>query len=153
MTEQERNVLIARLMADGLDLSQVQTALKNDHGISLTYMELRMIALDLPVDWEQYDSPKEEEAVEEEEDASDEEPAEDAAATGPGQTSVTLNKVQPPGAMLSGQVTFASGAQGDWYIDQFQRFGFTPKGDAEPTQEDMQEFQQELQRMLQGGAY
>ncbi|HAR68066.1 MAG TPA: hypothetical protein DCR55_17970 [Lentisphaeria bacterium] len=150
MSEQERNKIIARLMAEGVELPQVQTILKDEHGVSLTYMELRMIALDLEVNWEQFDTPEPEPDDEEEGGGEAEEGAGEDVA--PGKVSVTLNTVHPPGAMLSGQVTFASGASGDWYIDQMQRFGFTPKGDAEPTPEDMQEFQTELQQMLQSGA-
>ena len=56
-----------------------------------------------------------------------------------------------PGAAVSGTVKFGSGASGEWYLDQFGRLGFIPdEGSGKPDQQDIQEFQVEVQKALGG---
>ena len=53
---------------------------------------------------------------------------------------------------MSGDVTFSSGLKAQWHLDQFGRIGLVPEQEgAQPSQEEVQEFQMELQRQLQGG--
>ncbi len=64
-------------------------------------------------------------------------------------TQVEVSSVVRPGASLSGTVTFASGAHGDWFVDQQGRMGFEPAdGSANPNQSDLQGFQVALRRKL-----
>lgn len=73
-------------------------------------------------------------------------PASDALR---GATTVELSKVVRPGASLSGTVKFGSGASGEWYVDAYGRLGFNPdEGSSQPDQQDIQEFQTELQKAL-----
>ncbi len=66
-----------------------------------------------------------------------------------GATTVEISKVVRPGASLSGTVKFGSGASGEWYVDAYGRLGFTPdEVSAKPDQQDIQEFQTELQKAL-----
>ncbi len=66
-----------------------------------------------------------------------------------GKTTVEISKVVRPGASLSGTVTFGSGASGEWYVDQYGRLGLSlAEGSAKPDQQDVQEFQLELQKQL-----
>ena len=68
-----------------------------------------------------------------------------------GQTTVEVSKVVRPGAAVSGTVKFGSGASGEWYLDQFGRLGFIPdEGSGQPDQQDIQEFQVEVQKALGG---
>ncbi len=149
MTDQERNQLIARKLGEGLSLSDVQRLLAQEYGIRMTYLDLRLLAADLPVDWGPAETAKKPEPVpatvmdEAEDDDEDE-------ASG-GRTVVTLSKLVRPGAAMSGDVTFASGAKAEWFVDTMGRLGLNPSpGSARPTQEDLREFQMELQRKLSG---
>lgn len=73
-------------------------------------------------------------------------PAKDTDAPGlRGKTSVTVNKIQRPGFAATGSVTFGSGASGDWCLDQYGRLMFE-KLNGKPDEQDIQEFQLELQR-------
>ncbi|MGN0867096.1 MAG: hypothetical protein ACI4SG_05415 [Oligosphaeraceae bacterium] len=66
-----------------------------------------------------------------------------------GATTVEVSKVVRPGASLSGTVKFGSGASGEWYVDAYGRLGLNlDEGSAKPDQQDVQEFQVELQKAL-----
>lgn len=170
MNEQERNDFIASRINDGLSLSDIQKELEKN-GVKMTYMELKLLAADLEVNWKKLDpveAPKPEPAKakakakpgaplaaaanDEEGAAYDlDEPetaggvAEEAPA-GAGRAVVTINKVLRPGASLSGDVVFASGAKAEWWVDAYGRLGLNPAaGSAKPSQEDLMDFPQALQ--------
>ncbi len=78
--------------------------------------------------------------------SADNAPAADALRSA---TTVEISKVVRPGASLSGTVKFGSGASGEWYVDAYGRLGFNPdEGSSNPDQQDIQEFQVELQKAL-----
>jgi hypothetical protein len=149
MTDQERNELIARKLSEGMSLSDVQKLLASEHGIQMTYLALRLLAADLPVTWQRAPpKPKQEPAkpvtLEDDDEALDEPH---------GRTVVTVSKLVRPGAAMSGEVTFASGARAEWFLDGMGRLGLNPAADSKrPTQDDLHEFQVELQRKLGGMA-
>lgn len=163
MTDQERNQLIARKLGEGMSLSDLQKLLKNDYGLQMTYLELRLLAAELPVDWgpeKPAAPPPPAEAVSAEgEDLDDDDGDDDGAdhgadaagGLGGGPTTVTVSKLVRPGAAISGDVVFASGAKAEWFVDTMGRLGLNPTaGSARPTQEDLRDFQVELQRQLSG---
>jgi hypothetical protein len=142
METTERDQLIGRLLQEGNTLSDVQKVLEEEHGVKLTYMELRLISSELEVNWSAFDPP-EPKPVLAEPDVLD--------APGPSKTTVTVSKIQRPGAVASGDVTFASGATAEWHFDAMGRLALDPTGSGErPTEEDVQEFQAELQTVMQG---
>ena len=144
MNEQERNQLIGTLLNDGVSLSDIQKILNDEHNINLTYMDLRMITSDLEtLDWERIE-PKVEEEPEEEETSDVTAPPEGCI--------INVSKIVRPGYMMSGDVTFRSGIVADWFIDQSGRLGLDPKGEEKPEEEELMEFQQELQRIASQGA-
>jgi hypothetical protein len=147
MNNQVRNALIAKLMAEGNTLADVQRLLKDEHDVVLTYMELKMIALDLEVDWTQYDKPKPDEDDEGEDQAAAEE--EEEVIEPPGFTTVNVSKVVRPGAAISGDVTFKSGARAEWSLDQMGRLGLNAKTQLQPDEDDLRDFEAELRRALQ----
>jgi len=151
MESESQTALIQELLQAGNSLSEVQKILQNEHDINLTYMELRLIASELEeVSWE-----KQDEALNAAPSPNLTDP-DNVLASGPdapagnGSTTVSVSKVLRPGAVMSGDVTFKSGARAEWYLDQASRLGFTPRENSEkPTEEDLREFQAELQSMLQ----
>ena len=148
MNTDERNRLIAEKLGEGLSLADVQRLLRDEHGITMTYLELRLVVADLEVDWQKQDDAVSAAKVEAE-------AVPDLAAAEPSSgTSITVSKVVRPGASMSGDVEFASGAKAEWFVDAMGRLGLNPtSGSERPTEEDIREFQVELQRKLTGGAY
>ena len=143
MNEEERNRFIAAKLNEGLSLAEVQRVLAEEHDVKMTYFDLRMLVSELDVDWQKQDERKEEETGPKVVEPEPEKPA--------GTTSVTVDKVVQPGASISGEVTFKSGAEAQWFVDNLGRLGLNPKeGSAKPTEEDIREFQMELQRKLGG---
>ena len=70
------------------------------------------------------------------------------AGEAPGKCVVTVNKVNPPGILASGTVTFSSGSTADWYVDQTGRPGIGNLKGEQPTQQEAEEFMVELQKVL-----
>ena len=136
-------------MSEGCSLSEVHKQLAEEYDISLTYLDLRLIAAELEVDWQKQDQKKQEEAKAEAAKDLSQQPEEPAAPAGG--TTVTVSKVVRPGASISGDVQFASGAKAEWFVDAMGRLGLNPEpGSSKPTEDDLREFQMELQRKLSG---
>lgn len=150
MDNNERDQLIARLISEGNSLSDIQKILKDQHNIQMTYMELRLISSDLSVSWEKCDEKNSKQASRIiDKNAGD--GLDDSAADTAGGTIINVSKVVRPGSVVSGDVRFKSGAKAEWHLDQLGRLGLNPKGDSEkPSEEDLREFQMELQKVLQG---
>ena len=169
MDTQERDRFIWEKLNSGMSLSDVQHALSEELGIRMTYLDLRMLAATLPVEWEKQDkkvakpapveeTPQAEEAEEAETDeAEDEAETEEAESEEEGgddelpDTVLTLDDTPMPGAALSGTVRFMSGISCGWFMDRMGRLGFNLPDDAkeQPTDDDVQAFQVELQKMMQ----
>ena len=172
MTHDEIKAFIADRTREGHNLSKIQDMLA-EQGVKMTFMELRLIASEIETTFWKQAEPAPEPAPEEkktdaaapaddadgfpEDELADELPPSedsesgDAPADGKaaprGQTSVTLDQVQRPGFMATGTVSFGSGAKGLWGLDQFGRLRVEPT-EGKPDQQDIQEFQLELQRMF-----
>ena len=144
MTTDERNRFIKEQLDAGASLSDVQKMLQQQFGITVTYLDLRLLAAELRIDWKKQDREKESVRTPPAAVLDAEEPR------GRSRTRVTLSKVLRPGMQANGEVEFASGAKGEWYVDGMGRLGLTQVGSRKPTQEDIQEFQVELQRKLTG---
>ena len=150
MDTKKRDTFIARKLNEGYSLSEVQRLLAEEHGVNLTYFDLRLIASDLKVKWKKQDKEKEAKRKAEEKKIVDADAAASEEGT-PGKTEVTVHKVSRPDAAMSGTVKCASGARAEWFLDHFGRLGLQPEqGSEKPTEEDVREFQQELQRQLSG---
>ena len=149
--EKKVKELLARYIADGITLSEAQNLINAELKLGLTYMDIRIIASTLEIDWKKDDPHP---AKEEEPQADDVAETDDAVSgeesAGNG-TVVEISKLVRPGFMLSGTVKFASGSTADWYIDNANRLGLENLVGEKPTQEDIQLFQMELQRAITGG--
>jgi len=140
---EERDHFIAAKLNEGRSLAEVQKLLAGELNINMTYLDLRLLAADLQVDWRKQETKKPVEMPDT--------PAEETAPTSGPRTKVTVSRLVRPGAAMSGDVTFASGAEAEWYVDSYGRLGLNPKsGSGRPTETDLREFQAELQKKLGG---
>lgn len=152
-------------IADGLKLSDIQKRISAEFGLSLTYMEVRLLVDDLKL------TPK---------DTARPAPEKSVLATGPtspsgapparseptpagkslagthpegtapgGNVSITVDSLARPGALVSGSVNFSDGQIATWYLDQMGRLGLAPKQQGyRPSPADLQTFQQALETEL-----
>lgn len=118
-------------------MSDLQRRLKEDFGISLTYMDTRLLILDLGVELLETPKPAEK-------------PEEPAPAPVPtGKVTVTMDHLALPGALVSGKVVFSDGESAIWMLDQSGRPGLDPDtAGYRPSQEDIIEFQQQLRELI-----
>ena len=137
------------LAATGASLSDLQKHLKDEEDITVTYMDIRMLVLDLGIE---IIEPKKEEPKAEEAEETDDAPTDAAepTAAGTGAVSATMDTITLPGAMVSGKVTFSDGETAVWMIDQTGRPGLDPDTPGyRPSEEDIMEFQVQLKSMLE----
>ena len=157
--ENEIKSYMASRIAEGISLSDIQNEVNAKFGQKYTYMDIRILASTLDIDWQaKAREKKAEEKPAPEKDASAEKlPAENgeqaapAPGAGTGKTVVEVSKLMRPGTALSGTVKVASGSTADWYIDQTGRLGLENLQGDRPTPEDVQQFQAELERVVYGG--
>ena len=157
--ENEIKSYMASRIAEGTSLSDIQNEVNEKFGQKYTYMDIRILASTLDIDWEAKNRAKKaeekpaqtEQVPEEELPAENAEQAAPAPGAGTGKTVVEVSKLMRPGTALSGTVKFASGSTADWYIDQTGRLGLENLQGERPTQEDIQQFQTELERAVYGG--
>ncbi len=137
--------IVSELLNEGISLSDIQKELSRKHNITLTFLELRLMASELKeVDWtKQKDEMATQKKVDIENEKKLKELSENSEVQETGKTTVELNKVSRPGAIASGSVVFASGSTADWVLDQMGRLGLEKKY-GEPTEKDLEEFQEEL---------
>lgn len=141
--------MLAALLAEGVSLSDAQNQINQQLEQKLTFMDIRIIASTLDVDWKKGDPhPVKSEEEKDEESA---EKADNSGDNTQSKTVVEISKLMRPGTALSGSVKFASGSSADWYIDATGRLGLENLVGEKPTPEDIREFQMELERAVSGG--
>ena len=166
MLDESQKEQVRQWAAEGAGLSEIQRRIKDEFGISMTYMDVRFLMLDLHADVRDKPEPKPAAPAAP---PADDLPADGADADAPqdgdegftppemdgGNVKVELDRVVRAGAMASGSVTFSDGVTGSWYVDQMGRLGLTKvsKPGYQPTREDLEAFQMELQNKLAGGVY
>ncbi|MEO0016999.1 MAG: hypothetical protein RLZZ522_282 [Verrucomicrobiota bacterium] len=118
-------------------MPDLQRRLKEEFAIGLTYMDTRMLVLDLGIILLEPQKPVEVPVV-----------AAPLVATG--KVSVTMDHLALPGALVSGKVVFSDGETGVWMLDQTGRPGLDPDtAGYRPTREDIAEFQLQLRVLIE----
>lgn len=147
--EQKRE--IARWVAEGMGLSDVQKKISTDFGLVMTYIDVRFLVDDLNLTL----ADKEEEKPKEVSENNAETPsATDELNPKDGGVSVEVDPVTPPGAMASGSVIFSDGNHKHWTLDQFGRLGLSGGDEGyKPSDEDVVEFQKQLDAALRGKGF
>lgn len=143
---------VASWVAAGATLSQVQTRLAAELGVTMTFMDVRFLVDDLNLTLIEKEEPKKpEEPAAPDATAPAADPAAPAAG---GEVTVEVDTIAQPHAMVSGNVTFSDGQKADWYIDHQGRPGLTARLPGyRPTQEDIVEFQTKLDVALRQAGF
>jgi hypothetical protein len=169
LTEAQR-IAVRQWVEGGASLSEVQRRLKDEFGVSLTYMDVRLLTLDVGAQVKDKPEPKKTPAPppvaavaddDAGDDLADDVPeggapagAAQAPPAGGGSVSVSVDRLIRPGSMVSGDVTFSDGKKARWLLDQTGRLGLdgVPAG-YRPAAEDVREFQIQLQKLLASKGY
>ena len=140
MNNNEIKKFMAIELNNGTSLSDIQKLLADEHETRITFLDLRILASELEnIEWEKPEEPEDEAGAEEVEVVEE--------ATG---TVVEVSKLIRPGAVANGSVKFASGASAEWILNQQGQLGLD-KAKGEPTEDDIKEFQAELQKVFAQG--
>jgi len=135
---EEQKATISKWIEAGANLPEIQKRLREELGISLTYLETRFLADDLKLELKEPEKPAEP-TTDTIKDAAE-------ASTAPGKIAVTIDKITRPESLVSGHVTFTDGEKAEWYLDQSGRLGLNPTTPGyRPTQADVAAFQLELE--------
>ena len=138
---------VTKWIEEGLKLSEIQSRINSDLGLSMTYMEVRFLMDDLGM--KPKDKPAEPPPQPAAPAASPPDPAQSAPPGATGSVKVGVDQLTRPGALVSGKVTFSDGKQAEWYLDQTGRLGVIPKEEGyKPSQDDILQFQTALQNEL-----
>ena len=143
--DEAQRLTVAKWIADGAKLSEIQNRLAAEFGIKLTYMEARFLVDDLKLTPKDPEPPKV--IAPPVAAAAPSATAPVSPASGGGKVAVTVDQITKPGTAISGTVAFSDGQLADWYLDQTGRLGVVPKQVGyKPTSEDVKDFQLALQQ-------
>jgi hypothetical protein len=131
----------------GATLNDIQSRLKSELSIQITYLEARVLMTELQVRIK--DKPREPVKVEA--------PAAPAPAAtelptdahSAASLNMTVDEVPLPGTLISGRATFSDGVTTQWFLDQMGRPGLRGTDPSyQPPPGDIPVFQSELDRVL-----
>ncbi len=146
LTPQQRQ-LVDQWAAEGANLNQIQDRLKTECATTLTYMETRLLIMELGVKIQ--DKPRELPPVEKPAAVAEEAPADDTTPAA-GSLQVSADSIPLEGSVISGKATFTDGVSVIWFMDQMGRFGMRgPAAGYQPPADDIPLFQNELDRLMQ----
>ena len=146
----------------GLKLSEIQSRLASELGLTMTYMDVRLLVDDLKLTPKDVERAKPASTVltgagNQPTAAARPSPIQAAAgatkpepqAGAPGGVSVSVDHLARPGAVVSGKVTFSDGNRAEWYLDQAGRLGLVAQQPGyRPPAADVQQFQAALEAEL-----
>lgn len=152
--DEPQRLAVAKWIAEGAKLAEIQNRLAAEFGLKLTYMEARFLVDDLKLTPKDPEPPKvvapppaAAQPLKTQPVPADEIPAADEVLPPASKVAVTVDQITRPGSLISGKVTFSDGQLADWYLDQTGRLGVVPKvAGYKPAAADVQDFQLALQR-------
>ena len=143
---------MAEKIAEKISLSEIQSLVNEKFNTKMTFMDIRILASELEMDWQRREEEEKAAAVQAENEEENKENSENndaEASKAPGKTTVELNKIVRPGALASGSVHFASGVYAEWYIDNNGRLGLDKVVGGRPSEQDIADFQTEMEKIFQ----
>jgi hypothetical protein len=149
---------VAEWIGQGLKLSEIQNRLASELGLTMTYMQVRLLVDDMKLTPKDPEPAKPVESVLTAPAASDRPaprqpgaaaPTPSQPAGGVGKVSVSVDQLARPGALVSGKVTFSDGNTAAWQLDQTGRLGLIPQqAGYRPPAPDLEQFQMALETEL-----
>jgi len=150
---------VSEWIKQGLKLSEIQSRLASELGLTMTYMDVRLLVDDLklvPQDAEpaktstaDLGEPRAGGIAKPEPTGAKPSPAAAPGKASAGGVSVQVDQLARPGAVVSGKVTFSDGNSAEWYFDQMGRLGLVPQQPGyRPPGADLQKFQAALESEL-----
>ena len=136
----------------GANLNDIQSRLKAECGISMTYLDARMLMIEIGVRLKEKVKEVPPPVAPDLAAVGADAKAEDWNSGTPvdGQVSVTADEVPVAGAMASGKATFSDGKSAVWFVDQDGRLGLkAPDPAYQPPPGDIPVFEQQLDALLQ----
>ena len=132
---------------EGCGLSEIQKKLTAELGVPMTYMDVRLLVIELGLKVK-------------DKSVAPAKPADVAAAPAGGapeaekgvlsRVTVEVDRVTRPGSLVSGTVRFSDGVTASWMLDQFGRLALDAgKKKYKPSEQDVEAFQEELRRVLE----
>ncbi len=133
---------VAGWVAEGLNLSDIQKKISSEFDISMTYIDVRVLVLDLGVDVKDKPEPVSDKKK-------DDKLEQDGAEVGASGLSVEVDALTRPGSLVSGTVVFTDGVKASWFLDQEGRLALDAgQPGYKPDETDLQLFQEELRAAL-----
>ncbi len=136
----------------GKTLAEVQRLLQQEFSLPMTYLDVRFLIDDLDIELEKAQPVELEEAQPEDSGESSEKVEEPEVVDEVVSHSVSMevDAVTPPGALLSGRVTFSDGESLSWQLMSNGQLGLIPGDDPNyrPSPEDMQDFRSQMDDLL-----
>jgi hypothetical protein len=136
----EQKAAVTAWVRDGAGLSEIQKRLRTELGLAMTYMDVRLLVIDLDLTLREEAPPAPKPKPK------PDEPDPDVPASG---VRVEVDRLMKPGALVSGSVVFSDGRHATWALDQMGRLALDA-GDREyrPSEDDMVDFQESLRAAL-----
>jgi hypothetical protein len=143
INEEQKQAL--RLWVDeGCGLSDIQKRLEEKFAISMTYMDVRFLIIDLGMNIQDKATTDTPPVVSDTEEIDSKDDYTESSV------SLEIDRLMKPGALVSGKVTFSDGVTADWSLDQMGRLALSAgQPGYNPSQEDLQAFQLELKNALE----
>ena len=159
----DQKKLVTQWADDGYDLADIQKRINDEFKLSLTFMDVRFLILDMGIELKDRQRSESSDNI----DLSKTIPAQtsgqpvtesDSGAAadtyGEASVSVEIDRVKKPGAVVSGTVKFSDGVSASWVLDQLGRLAVNAGQEGyRPSQKDLQAFQKELSRLLQSQGF
>ena len=142
----EQVEFVSNLVNAGESIAKIQSLLKENFSLSLTYMDVRFLVDDLGVTYPKIIEDQDSKIKEEE--FNDSNKLIDESNKG---VILDIDAVVRPGALVSGTVVFSDKVKMNWQLSNAGQLGLIPGDDPDyrPLPEDMQSFQEQLQKVLQ----
>ncbi len=147
----DQKAKVQEWVKQGAGLSEIQKKLNEEFQLALTFMDVRLLVLDLGIEFKDKKSAPAVPPIEL--DRQPQAPSDDILAdptAGGASVAVEIDRVVKPGALISGTVRFSDGESAAWSLDQLGRLGLNvARQGYRPSAPDLQAFQQELTRLIQ----
>jgi hypothetical protein len=166
---QEQKQQVAQWAKEGARLADIQKRIREELGVSMTYMDARLLVIEMGLELKDVARPvakppaapapvpgRAGPAAASRGDAGDDgdadEPEGDAGLGAAVQ--VEVDRIMKPGSLVSGSVKFSDGTNATWALDQLGRLALGGTGPGyKPSQQDIVEFQVQLRKLLETRGY